>query len=364
MQEKEYYFWLHSRDGIGNIKRAKLLKYFGTAKEVFRAKKEQLEEVKGITANDIVKITKERNEEIIHRRYEDLLKRGISFILRGENEYPECLKNIYDSPDALYLRGKFPNKIKKAIAIVGARNCSNYGIEMANYFGNELAKAGIEIISGLARGIDTAAHKGALKALEGATYAVLGCGIDRCYPIENLELFLEMEKRGGIISEFGIGVSPKAGNFPMRNRIISGLCDGILVIEAKEKSGSLITASLGLEQGKDIFSLPGRSCDVLSKGCNNLIKQGGFLVDSPEDIIEFYGVQWNTIWKENEISKKFLDLRWEMVYSDLSLEPKHITCIMEDTKLSLAEIMEVLLALEMRGYVKKISGNYYVLAIN
>ncbi len=364
MEEKEYYFWLHSRDGIGTVKRERLLNHFGTAKEVFRAKKEQLEEVKGITLNDITKIIEQRNEEIIHKTYENLLKRGISFVLREEKEYPECLKNIYDSPSALYLRGKFPDKTKKVVAIVGARNCSSYGIEMATYFGKELAKAGIEIVSGLARGIDTAAHKGALQATKGTTYGVLGCGIDRCYPIENLELFLEMEKRGGIISEFGVGVSPKAGNFPMRNRIISGLCDGILVIEAKEKSGSLITASLGLEQGKDIFALPGRSCDILSKGCNNLIKEGGFLVDTPEDIIEFYDIKWNAIWKENEISKKFLDLKWEMVYSDLSLKPKHITCIMEDTKLSLAETMEVLLALEMRGYVKKTSGNYYVLVIN
>ncbi len=364
MQEKEYWFWLHNQNGIGKVKREKLLKRFGSAKEVFRAEKEALEEIKELNKKDIITLIEGRKEEEIQKNYEKLLQKGISFVLREEKEYPKRLKYIYDSPDALYVRGKFPDTDKKAIAIVGARNCSDYGIEMAAYFGKELAKAGIEIISGLARGIDSASHKGALETCKGATYGVLGCGIDRCYPIENLELFMEMQKRGGVISEFGIGMSPRAGNFPLRNRIISGLCDGILVIEAKEKSGSLITAGLGLEQGKDIFALPGRSGDVLSKGCNNLIKQGGFLVDSPQDIIDFYQIQWKTIWKENEISKKFLDFKWEMVYSDLSLEPKHIHCIMEDTKLSLTDTMEALLSLEMRGYIKKTSRNYYVLAIN
>ena len=218
----------------------------------------------------------------------------------------------------------------------------------------------MEVISGLARGIDSAAHRGALEG-QGATYGSLGCGIDRCYPIENLELFMEMQRYGGIISEYGPGVAPKAGTFPMRNRIISGLADAVLIIEAKEKSGSLITAQLGLEQGKDIFAVPGRGCDILSKGCNQLIKQGAFLVDSPQDILDYYQIEMKKIWKENKKSENFLDLKWEMVYSGLSLKPKHIHTIMEEMNMSLADTIEVLLSLKMRGYIKKVDRNYYVL---
>ena len=359
--EKEYWFWLDGLQGIGKVKRNHLLKKFGTAKGIYDAKKEELKEIEGLRSSDITVVTDNKRKEKARYDYEKMMQKGIGLILKGEAEYPEKLLYIYDSPDVLYLRGKLPDASKKAVAIVGARNCTAYGIEMAQYFGKELAKAGIEVISGLARGIDSASHRGAI-AGGGSTYGVLGCGIDRCYPIENLELYMEMQNHGGIISEYGIGVYPKAGNFPLRNRIISGLCDGILIVEAKEKSGSLITAQLGLEQGKDIFAVPGRSSDILSKGCNRLIKQGAFLADSPEDILEYYQIEMKKLWKDNEKNKKFLDLKWEMVYSDLSLEPKHIHTIMEETGIAWADIVEILLSLEMRGYVKKVDRNYYILA--
>lgn len=358
MEKKEYWFWLDNLPGIGRVKRRRLLDCFGTAQAVFEAKCKDLQRIAELRETDIAMLLDEKRREEVSENYKRLLRRGIRFLLREDAQYPEKLRYIYDSPDVLYVRGRLPDCTKKAVAIVGARNCTAYGMEMAEYFGRELAAGGVEIISGLARGIDSAAHRGAIAA--GLTYGVLGCGIDRCYPPENLELFMEMEQKGGIISEFGIGVLPKAGNFPMRNRIISGLADGVLIIEAREKSGSLITAQLGLEQGKDIFALPGRGCDELNRGCNQLIKQGAFLADSPKDILEFYDLELKKVWKENEKNKKFLDLNWEMVYSGLSLEPKHISQIMEETKLSLTETMEALLSLEMRGYIKKVNRNYYV----
>lgn len=359
LTEKEYWFWLDSLKGIGREKRKKLLDWFGTTKAVFLAKREELEQIPGLGKVSVEALTDEKGKEALREEYDKMRQKGIRLILKGEEEYPEKLKYIYDSPDALYVRGRLPSPEKKAIAIVGARNASSYGLEMAEQFGRELSLAGVEIISGLARGIDSAAHRGALAS--NFTYGVLGCGIDRCYPMENLELFMEMEKKGGVISEFGIGVHPKAGNFPLRNRIISGLCDGVLVVEAKEKSGSLITAQLGLEQGKDIFAMPGRGCDILSRGCNHLIKQGAFLADTPEDILDFYQIDMKKIWEEDKKNKKFLDLKWEMVYSGLSLEPKHICTIMEEADMSLADTMETLLSLEMRGYVKKVDRNYYIL---
>ncbi len=370
LTEKECWFWLDNLQGIGKVKRKKLLECFQTTKAVFEAKRDELEKIPELRHADIDLLINQRIKEAVQEEYCKMRQKGIVFILRDEKEYPEKLRYIYDSPDVLYVRGKLPDAKKKAIAIVGARNCSVYGMEMAGQFGKELAKAGVEIISGLARGIDSSAHKGALAvcgnnmeagSTTGATYGVLGCGIDQCYPVENLELFMEMQKCGGVISEFGQGVAPKAGNFPLRNRIISGLCDGVLIIEAKEKSGSLITAQLGLEQGKDIFALPGRSCDVLSRGCNGLIKQGAFLTDSPKDILNFYQIEMKKIWKDNEKNKKFLDLKWEMVYSGLSLEPKHIEEIMKETNMSLADTIETLLSLEMRGYIKKVNRNYYIL---
>lgn len=384
LTEKECLFWLDNLQGIGKVKRRNLMELFQSAKAVCEAKREELEKVPGLGKFDVAMLTQEEAKERTKENYQNMRQKGIRFLVRGEADYPEKLNYIYDSPDVLYVRGKLPDKEKKAVAIVGARNCTSYGIEMARWFGKELAKAGLEVISGLARGIDSAAHFGAVDGYKeilsvypqgggeridkgilneiGRTYGVLGCGIDKCYPIENLELFMEMQEQGGIISEYGMGVQPRAGNFPLRNRIISGLCDGVLIIEAKEKSGSLITAQLGLEQGKDIFAVPGRSSDILSKGCNRLIKQGAFLADTPEDILEFYEIEMKKIWKESKKNEKFLDLKWEMVYSGLSLKPKHIQIIMEETGMALAEVMEVLLSLEVRGYVKKVDRNYYVLA--
>jgi len=359
--EKECWYWLDNLRGIGKVKRNSLLKQFQTAKGVFEAKKEELLDIPELRPCDIETITRQETKEKVKEEYEKMIQKGIRFLVKGEEEFPERLSYIYDSPDVLYVRGKLPSPEKKTIAIVGARNCTDYGIQMAEWFGRELAKAGMEVISGLARGIDSSAHCGAMEG-GGNTYGILGCGIDICYPIENLELFMEMQKSGGIISEYGMGIGPRPGNFPMRNRIISGLSDGVLVIEAKEKSGSLITAQLGLEQGKDIFAVPGRGCDVLSKGCNQLIKQGAFLADSPEDIMEFYQIEMKKIWEGKKNFENFLDLKLEMVYSGLSLKPKHIQTIVEEMDMPLADIMEILLSLEMRGYVKKVNRNYYVLS--
>ncbi len=277
-----------------------------------------------------------------------------------ENEaYPEKLRHIYKPPKALYVRGCLPEKSKLGIAIVGARNCSIYGRETAFYFARELAKNGVEIISGLARGIDGAAHKGAL-ACGMKTYGVLGCGIDVCYPREHAKIYEEMEKKGGIISEYGLGVAPLAGYFPMRNRIISGLSNGILVVEARERSGSLITVEYGLEQGKDIFVLPGRICDELSIGCNRLLKAGAIPVTEPSDILEYYGV---TPDKSSGASKKnnnLLEKQEEMVYSKLCLVPKHLNQVVVDCELPIATVMQSLILLEIKGYIKQPIKSYYI----
>ncbi|MEG2441009.1 MAG: DNA-processing protein DprA [Acetivibrio sp.] len=280
--------------------------------------------------------------------------------IKIENQaYPEKLRHIYKPPKRLFVIGNLPREDKISLAVVGARDCSYYGKETALYFCKELSKYGIQIISGLARGIDGYAHQGALES-EMPTFGILGCGIDICYPKENSSLYKKMCKSGGILSEYPEGTPPLAGYFPMRNRIISGLADGIFVIEAREKSGSLITVEYGLEQGKDIFVLPGRINDNLSKGCNGLLKAGAIPITEPLDLLNYYGIESSSNTMENKKNNKCLEMGEEMVYSRLCLVPKHVNQIVCESCMPLYAVMESLISLEEKGYIKQVLKNYYI----
>ena len=222
----------------------------------------------------------------------------------------------------------------------------------------ELAAAGVQVISGMALGIDGAGHEGAL-AGGGKTYAVLGCGVDQCYPRSNYELYESIPFHGGLISEYSLKTPPVPRNFPVRNRIISGLSDVILVIEAKEKSGSLITAQAGLEQGKEIYALPGRITDALSTGCNQLISEGAQVLFSPETVLENLGIFVKEKEKLSEKKQKGLAKKEKMVYSCLDFEPRHIEEIALRTGLSVSQSMDALLELELGGYAVRTAGLYY-----
>jgi DNA processing protein len=367
MTKDEYNYWLATINNIGIKKIELLLQVFGDAETVFNASDDELEAFKAdccpaalrFTQKDIKAIIDSRIPEKIQSNYTKLIHSGIYFVTKGDEHYPKKLHNIYGAPFALYVKGRLPDTSQKTIAIVGARDCSMYGKEMAGYFARELAAKGIAVISGLARGIDSYAHKGALTA-NGTTYAVLGCGIDICYPKENINLYMDMQVSGGIISEYAPGIQPIAGNFPMRNRIISGLSDAILVIEAREKSGSLITVDMGLEQGKDIYAIPGRPSDLLSTGCNNLIKMGAKLVTAPEDILEELIPDYNEKVLNNKKNNNFLELNEEIVYSSLCLEPKHIEEIAIHSGLPVDSVAEMLMNLALRGFIKQTSKNYYI----
>lgn len=206
-------------------------------------------------------------------------------IIKGDAAYPSALMQIRNAPKKLYVRGELPSEHLPAVAIIGARGCSCYGREMAAWFAKELALAGVQIISGMARGVDGTAQMAALQA-GGKSFGVLGCGTDVCYPKENYRLYEQLLEKGGVLSEHPLGTPPIAGHFPGRNRIISALSDCVLVIEAKEKSGSLITVDFALEQGKDVYALPGRLTDALSGGCNRLLCQGAGLAAKPDFILE------------------------------------------------------------------------------
>jgi DNA processing protein len=332
--------------------------------------------------NDINNIINSRNKDKIKRDYAGLADKGIRFIHIRDGRYPEKLKKIYDPPFALYVKGRFPKEERftweeglpwegpKCLAVVGSRECSGYGAGMTGYLAGAVAREGIGIISGLARGIDTHAHEGAL-SVGGKTYAVLGCGADICYPRENFNLYMAISEDGGIISEYAPGVKPISCNFPMRNRIISGLSDGILVVEAGKKSGALITVDMGLDQGKDIYAVPGRVGDRLSEGCNNLIKSGAKLVSSPDDILE----ELLNNYKKNDakcnnndfalctINNYMLETQGKIVYACLGFEPVHLGEISAKTGLPLEVCMEQLLLLELNGLIVQKTKNYYSLRL-
>ena len=218
---------------------------------------------------------------------EELAQAGISFVSALEEGFPDKLREIPDPPFGIYYKGKMPGEKEPAAAIIGARLASGYGSEQARRFGRQTSARGIAVISGMARGIDGIAQKAALDA-GGKSYAVLGCGVDICYPEENRELYERLQQQGGVLSEYPPGMQPIAKLFPPRNRIISGLSDLVLVIEARKRSGTLITVDMALEQGREVYALPGRVSDALSDGCNRLIRQGAGPATCPQDILEYF----------------------------------------------------------------------------
>lgn len=366
MTNQEICIWLTTIKGIGNKKIKYLLDYFHTPYNIYKGERKEFGEISGISKNDIDNIFQAKEEAYIIKNVKNYIKeferRNIRYIDCFSAEYPSKLKEVYDYPMGIYVRGCLPDENKPVVAVVGARNCSEYGKGLAHKFASELASMGVGIISGLARGIDLAAHRGALEQ-GGMTYGVLGCGIDRCYPAENVETFMGCISNGGMISEYGPGVLPMAGNFPMRNRIISGLADVVLVVEAKKKSGSLITADMALDQGKGVLAIPGRITDVLSEGCNNLIYNGATMVLSVMDVVrelENYGYFLKASDSEvDKIKNITLETYEKIVYDVVCLIPKTIKDIMDDCNLEYQIVVETLIKLELMDVIVQTSRGYY-----
>ena len=280
----------------------------------------------------------------------------IQYIRQEESGYPEKLKVYKGMPKGLYFLGRLPDKDRPSVAVVGARRSDSYGNETARTFAKELAAKGVQIISGMAWGIDGMAHEGALEA-GGDTFAVLGCGVDICYPAGHRRLYERIMEKGGILSEQPPGMPPIAGHFPARNRIISGLSDLVLVVEAKEKSGSLITADFALDQGKDIFAVPGRVTDVRSKGCLNLIRQGAGVADSPQAVLDALGIFSG---KNKEPEKILLAKEENIVYSWIRLQPVSLEELIQKTGFPPGTLRSLLVGLELKGCIRQIQKNDYV----
>ena len=290
------------------------------------------------------------------------MSENIKIYKKTEEGYPKTLLQLPDAPARIYVLGELPDPTRPAIAIVGARNCSSYGKNMAYEYARVLTKAGVQVISGLARGVDAAAHAGALAA-GGKTYGVMGCGVDFCYPTSSRNLYHTMQQQGGILSEFSPGTPPLAYHFPLRNRIISGLSQAVLVVEAKEKSGSLITADAALEQGRTVFALPGRAGDLLSEGCNRLIYQGAIPAWKPEIILE--EMKWTKNKgkiQENFTEEKKIVLAREddLVYSCLDLNPKTVSQLQDETGLPSGSLLKSLYYLTAKDLAREVWQNYYI----
>lgn len=280
-----YWIWFSTLKKVGPVKKMKLLEKFKSPEKIYKAKKNELLKDEGITEEVVFEIEKSKDIDLILKYEEYIKKHDISLINVLDKAYPEKLKNIYVPPITLFAKGNLSLLNKTSIAIVGCRESSRYGESVAKKLSKELSQNGIVVVSGMARGIDTASHIGTFSE-SGETIAVLGCGVDIVYPRENAGVYLEILKRGLIVSEYIVGTKPESCNFPQRNRIISGLSSGVTVIEAKKQSGTLITTDFALEQGRELYVVPGNITSPNSVGTNDLIKQGAKLITSTEDILE------------------------------------------------------------------------------
>lgn len=281
----KYWIWLASVEGLGPVKKFALLNKFETVKRIYNATEKEILKVDGMSDKIVQNMQKAKDSKLLEKYEKYILKNDIKIINISDDNYPAKLKNIYAPPITIFAKGDISLLSSKAIAIVGSREPSKYGICVAEKFSKELSKEGITIVSGLARGIDTFAHIGALSSF-GKTIAVLGSGIDVVYPKENAKYYREISEKGLIISEYIVGTAPESKNFPQRNRIISGLSDGVLVVEARKNSGTMITTDFALEQGKELYVIPGNITSNLSVGTNNLIKEGAKLVTDVCEILE------------------------------------------------------------------------------
>lgn len=302
-----------------------------------------------------------RDPEIRHN-WERLNRGEYGFISCGEAAYPQALRKLPDAPFGLYWKGRLPEPGRRCVAIVGARRSTIYGQELAYEIAQELGRQSVDVISGLAAGIDAAGHRGCMDG-GGITYGVLGCGIDRIYPRENISLYEKMAVNGGILSEYCPGTAPLSILFPRRNRIISACSDMVIVVEAKERSGSLITVDFALEQGKEIGAVPGRPCDPLSLGCNRLIQQGAKCILGVDDILEELSgtlAVSETASKPIKVKKDLgLAPKEKMVYSCLRLEPEFIDDILCQLDLPVWEVVQILTELEIKGIIKQNPHQYY-----
>ena len=359
MKEWQYWYWISNIKEIWNAKIRSLLSVFSHPAEVYWCSEKDLSSVPLITKEDCHHILEARRMNL-QKAEDELERKHIHFVYPGHPDYPDKFQNMTDKPYSLYILGALPPKESKNIAIVGARACTMYGKSISERIAGQLAACDVGVISGLARGIDTAGQTGAIKA-GGRTYAILGSGLNEIYPLENIELAMQiLQGGGGIISEYPLDAKPLKWQFPMRNRLISALSDGVVVTEAKERSGSLITVNFALEQGKDVYALPGRITDPLSRGCNRLIQKGAVPLTDVSDILNELKITPKPPRQKEEKKETALAKEMEVVYSHISLFPKSVHTIIEETGLPASVVTGILIKLLLMDLIEEPAKNLYV----
>jgi len=344
---------------IGYRRLSNLLEEFKQTEAIFSAPLEDLKKVEGIGERIAKKIKSARSDIDIDRELLLIKEHDVDVITVLDGSYPEILKSTYDPPIVLYVIGNIEIVSKLSIAIVGSRRSTQYGLKAAQRIARELSAYGVTVVSGMARGIDTQAHRGAIGS-GGKTAAVLGSGFSFIYPPENKSLAKEIIESGALISEFPMETPPHKGNFPRRNRIISGLSKGVVVVEAASKSGALITADFALNEGREVFAVPGPAGHVASEGTNNLIKEGAKFTENAKDILEEFLVLDNK--KDDDLVIELKDAKEKDIYSLLSDEPKAVDNMLNELSFEVRDIRAVLLQLELRGLVKQLPGKLYIKA--
>jgi len=354
--------------GVGPLTSRALLDYFQTAGSALDASISQLKEVPGVGPKLAERIGKARSEidpeiELAHCR-----RLGVELLPRGGDGYPPTLENIPDPPALIYVKGKLEPRDQLAIALVGSRRCTPYGIRVAERLASSLARTGFTIVSGLARGIDAAAHRGALKA-GGRTIAVLGNGLGGVYPAEHEDLAAEIAAgRGAVLSELPMGQGPLAGLFPQRNRIISGLCLGVIVVEAAPRSGSLSTAHHAMEQNREVFAVPGPVDSLASRGCHRLIRDGARLVETVDDVLEELGPLAAEVRPAPDEPAVRHPAELALTDQERSLlgclddSPSDVDALIARTRLTASQVMATLSVLELKRMVKRLPGHQFVRA--
>ncbi len=361
------FLFLSFTPGLGPRKIKVLGEHFGGARAVLEAEPDALKEVEGVGPKLIASLVAARASTKISEEVEKEIERagrlGITLLHLEHPSYPESLRNIYDPPPLIYIRGTLPPALSqtKAVGIVGTRNASQYALNLSLNFGKDLARAGVVVVSGLALGVDSAAHRGAVQSEGGQTVAVLGSGVDVIYPRQNQRLAEEiLDAHGAVVSEYRIGSGPRATNFPGRNRIINGLSKGVLVVEGGLKSGALITAEFALEEGRTIFAVPGRVGDSKAAGTLALLKQGATMVQSAGDVLQEFG--WreaNT--KENAVPLTSLEEPGRSLVRAIQERGSPLLDdLMSATGKTTADLLPTLTLLELQGVVKQLPGGRYI----
>ena len=359
MKDVRYWVGFNKVPGIGAARLRALQDYFGDLETAWNAGTEDLQKA-GLDRRSLTNLLQARSELDLDAEVRRLERAGVQVLTWTDAGYPPNLREAYDAPPVLYVRGQVETRDEWAVAVVGTRRASVYGKEATRMLSAGLAQAGVTVVSGLAQGIDAMAHRACLDA-GGRTIAVLGCGVDVVYPAQNAHLAAEIVERGALVSEYALGTRPDARNFPPRNRIISGLALGTIVVEADLNSGALISAGFAVEQGREVFAVPGNIFARTSRGCNHLIQQGAKLVCQVVDVLEELNLtmvsekaQARAVIPENETEAVLLE--------QLSAEPMHVDVLGRAVKLPIAQVTSTLALMELKGLVRQVGGMNYVVA--